>query len=322
MKNRLIQKRHAFVMVPHDLIRSHLSSSAIRLYCGLHLYSLPSFPSWTRIRKDIGSSYATIAKAQKELVEANIVTIERGNCRKKANRYSMTDKSSWTLPEKPPRFKKQNTSFFKKCNLETEATTATETETLPLQYPEPNKSNGSYTNENKTNEQQTIADNENDFPWLTAVLSQPQTKNLLVKTLIERWYKNGNFENELEQVVNLVKRHFSSSSEKAKNYGTVLIAEALTIRAMFVGLHETDPRIIEKITLDFMLKSHFRMALDINKDNKIDLAKKDYPYGLSPEEVVYVRMKAHVHHKSDGYQWAFVGQSKFLGVPVSQKSRK
>lgn len=315
-------KRAPFVMVPKELITSGLSNSDFRLYCGLNLYSLPSFPSWNRIRKDIHLSFATISKAQKKLVKANVVAIEHGNCRKKANRYTMLDREFWRLPEKPKRSKKRSALVSDKSTLEIEVTTTLETETRPLQIPEPNKNNGSETNDNESNEQQQeLVIDEISFSWLTEILRQSKPKTLLAKSLIRRWFGNGNFDVESPDIAQIITGHFNSS-DKAKNYGKLLISEVNVVKAMFYGLHEVHPKVMNLITLEFMENSYSKMASDPKEDEKILSAFGRSEYGLLPEEIVYVRMKAHVHYASERYLWAFDGQSRYLGIPIKPKPRK
>lgn len=86
-----------FTKIPNILIRTkYLSLSAFRLFCYLASFKR-AFPSYKRIREDLGFSKATIAKAIAELVLKEIVSYHQGHSRYKANEYLIHHFRNWRL---------------------------------------------------------------------------------------------------------------------------------------------------------------------------------------------------------------------------------
>lgn len=81
-----------FTKVDNEFIRNNdLPPADFFLYLYLRTFN-PCYPSYAVIHRDTGLSNQTISNAIKNLVSCRLITYERGNSAKKANRYYHSEK--------------------------------------------------------------------------------------------------------------------------------------------------------------------------------------------------------------------------------------
>lgn len=146
-------KNKNFVQIQHEIVKlgKRLSHRAFRLYSYLKCFD-PCFPSREQIKLETGLTDYAISTSLEELTKYNLLHYDRGNSKGKANKYYLHPKEDWKLPQSQRYSKKRGTRHSEVNHLKNEAATTLNSEQVPNQNDEPNKSNDNYSNSNQSNE--------------------------------------------------------------------------------------------------------------------------------------------------------------------------
>ena len=320
-KTNTVPYREPFIMLPKIAI-APLTASELKVLCAIMKYN-PAYPSLNRLVKDTNLSIATVCKAKNKLVEYRIIQVKKGKARKKANEYTVTEPSTWQLAETINTSEVKDEKILKATTKQDEVVTTSESTTEVLQKLKPKENNPIQTNVKEIHQQQSaVVKNSNS--WLTAVLRQTNPKQLLINTLVARWWESGKHESELTDVVATIEEHFSKiTSVKGNTYKDVLIATATNIHLMFQGLYEIDTGLRLMIKKEFLLSIYDEIILDFKENKKLLKHCEDYrsKCNLTAEKIAYVRIIANVHHLPNKFQWAFEAQKRLLAYFKTQKSQ-